>query len=180
MKPLDLFQMRYTTLDNISTPALTQFFAAIDSATQAGYAINHSSQAHMLMIDPDHLYDVVASLGVAITCTPDTLLHAFKTLRWPYFVGIKTLKTPLWPNAKRVTCWTFDLNKSDIHMTQHPDMTEQLRNQIESMRGTLALLRQSLNAAAPHAPVTYQAQDLSSLFAEQHDLLTLILAQSPA
>lgn len=175
MKPVGFLQINYQTSDHISTPALTQFFGVIDAAGALGYAINHSNQANRLMIDPAHLYDVAEALGHPIKYSPDELMPHLHKLTWPRYTGKNQLKTSLWPSAKRVTCWTFDLSKLESDMNQSLQNNrlenEQTRIELEKLIAAFGVWRDTLSCVPPHAEVKLSAGELATLLTQYHDQL---------
>jgi hypothetical protein len=175
IKSTQLFQLNYQTRDHICTPALTQIFSALDAANLAGYSINHSNQTNILMLDPDHFYDVADALGYPITIPPTEMIKHLKKLVWPRWVGIEKFKTSLWPTAKSVTCWTFDLNKSESKMDNQNLNEDQLLSRVQTMHAVIGVVRQSLNAAPLDRQVSLNAHELSIVFTQQYDLLDDLL-----
>jgi hypothetical protein len=176
MSMSDWFQINYVTSDHISRPALTEFFSAIDAANRAGYMINHCNDSMCLMIHPDHLYDVADSLGLKIHTTPEKMLLDLKQLVWPRFLGSRKLNTSLWPSATRLTCWTFDISKSESDMTQ-PNPTRTIRdeafNHLEDVYSLISVWRDTLLSLPPSAQVNLTAGQLSTVlsnYCEQLDL----------
>ena len=176
MNQIGFLQINYQTSDHISTPALTQFFGVIDAAGALGYAINHSNQANRLMIDPAHLYDVAEALGHPIKYSPDEIITHLNKLTWPKYIGKNQFKTSIWPTGKRVTCWTFDLNKSESDMTQpiQPKTTKiQAFEHLEDVHAALSVWRDTLLSLPPSAQVNLTAGQLSTVlsnYCEQLDL----------
>ena len=166
MSMLDLYQVSYQTVDHISTPALTQFWGAVDAANRAGYVINHSNDPHTLMIDPNHLYDVAEALGYAIKAKPDTIAAELKRLTWPRFIGSRKFRTSIWPSGKSVNCWAFDLNKSESKMDRqlaHQSIADDQLAKIEHTKAQLTIWRDTINHVPKKTELRYNAGELSTL-----------------
>ncbi len=176
MKPVGFLQINYQTSDHISTPALTQFFGVIDAAGALGYAINHSNQANRLMIDPAHLYDVAEALGHPIKYSPDDILTHLSKLTWPRYIGKNQFKTSIWPSGKRVTCWTFDLNKSETSVNQtaqnHRLQNESTIIELEKLIAAFGIWRDTISSVPTNTEIKLSAGELSNLLTQYHDQLS--------
>lgn len=169
---IGFLQINYQTSDHISTPALTQFFGVIDAAGALGYVINHSNQANRLMIDPAHLYDVAEALGNPIKYSPDEMITHLNKLTWPKYIGKNQFKTSIWPSAKRVTCWTFDLNKSESDMTHKPlnNMAkEKTFERLDDVQSQLGVWRDTLLSLPPSTQVTLTAGELANVLSSYYE-----------
>ncbi|MEC7125152.1 MAG: hypothetical protein VXW16_04715 [Bacteroidota bacterium] len=174
MKTIGLLQHTYQTSDHISTPALTHFFGVVDAAGALGYTVNHSNQPNRLMVDPDHLYDVGEALGYPIKHSKPELLNHLSRLVWPRYVGINEFKTSIWPSAKRVTCWTFDLNKSESNMNQtfqnnRLENDQTLIEHLNDVQSQLGVWRDTLLSLPPDSQVSFTASELANVLSAYYE-----------
>lgn len=174
----DWFQINYATQDHISTVGLTEVFSAIDSANRAGYMINHSNDPKLLMIDPEHLFDVADSLGCPIKTPKNKLEVEFKKLIWPKYLGEREFRTAMWPSNKRVRCWTFDINKSESYMTHEASLLvkqslnkDQIVEHLDQVQSSLGVWRDTLMGVPSATQIALTAAELANLLSGYYEAI---------
>lgn len=167
MKTSQLLQITYQSSSEQHRTALTRFFGIIDTTQTYGYHVNHSTKPNLLMIDPEHLYDVADALGYPIKYSPDDMIKALETCTYPKFLGKTTVKTTLWKNQQTLHCWTFDLSKAEQTLKKHNPSTTAAqaptyvqKEQLLSLKSQLAIWLDTASAVPPSTPITYSAESL--------------------